>query len=158
MPRRHHYDLIDEILDEMMDTIMIQVEAVVAPYAKTMARDLAQQIGQIEGQAREQAREKQKRAVGGRRPHTPRPAPSPTPPQGHRPTLYDVLGVSPTAPPEVIQGAYRALARIYHPDVPKTGNKVKMQALTEAYGVLSDKAKRKEYDTTYIFPILSRRY
>ena len=39
-----------------------------------------------------------------------------TPESGHR-TLYDRLMVTPQAPPEILHAAYRALARVYHPDV-----------------------------------------
>lgn len=61
---------------------------------------------------------------------------------------YSTLGVSPDARQEVIQAAYRALSRIYHPDVPKTGDKIKMQRINSAYEVVGDVDKRKEYDRT----------
>lgn len=61
-------------------------------------------------------------------------------------TPYSTLGVAPDAPQEVIQAAYRALSRIYHPDVPKTGNSIKMQRINSAYEVVGDVKKRKEYD------------
>lgn len=61
-------------------------------------------------------------------------------------SLYDLLQVSPTASLNVIQAAYRSLSRLYHPDVPLTGSKTKMQALNSAYEILSDSKKRKEYD------------
>lgn len=63
-------------------------------------------------------------------------------------THYDTLKVTPDAPEEVITAAYKALARIYHPD--KNGSSpeamAKMQALNIAYGVLSDTHKRAEHD------------
>jgi len=60
---------------------------------------------------------------------------------------YDVLGVSPTATPEVINATHKALAKMYHPDVnsSKDANE-KMAMLNEANEVLSDAAKREEYD------------
>ncbi len=61
-------------------------------------------------------------------------------------TYYAVLGISPDCPQEVVQAAYRALSRIYHPDVPKTGNTAKMQRIVSAYQVVGDVEKRKEYD------------
>ena len=64
-------------------------------------------------------------------------------------THYEVLQVLPTASPEVIQMAYKALARKYHPDVFQ-GNKefaeTKMKQINEAYRVLSSPTLRQEYD------------
>jgi len=64
-------------------------------------------------------------------------------------THYSVLGVAPTAPQEVIQAAYRALSRIYHPDVPRTGNAEKMKKLNRAYEVLKDPGQRAEYNKLF---------
>lgn len=65
-------------------------------------------------------------------------------------TLYDILEVSRKASPEVIDKAYKTLAKKYHPDL-KTGQEkiaaeAKMKKLNEAYSVLSDEEKRKKYD------------
>jgi hypothetical protein len=79
----------------------------------------------------------------GKRPRTGR---DPVPVPRVWPHHYDVLGVSKDARQEVIQAAYRALSRIYHPDVPKTGNSIKMQRINSAYEVVGDVEKRKEYD------------
>ena len=66
-------------------------------------------------------------------------------------THYEVLQVLPTASPEVIQMAYKALARKYHPDVFQ-GNKQLaeeiMKRINEAYRVLSSPELRQEYDRT----------
>jgi preprotein translocase subunit Sec63 len=61
---------------------------------------------------------------------------------------YDTLKVSRDAPAEVIQGAYRSLARKYHPDVAggSPEGEARMKALNEAYEVLGDPVKRAEYD------------
>lgn len=61
-------------------------------------------------------------------------------------THYSILGVTQDAPIEVIQAAFRALSRRYHPDVPKTGDAERMKRLNASYEVLSDAKLRKEYD------------
>ncbi|MEU6407930.1 molecular chaperone DnaJ [Microbispora sp. NPDC046933] len=61
---------------------------------------------------------------------------------------YAVLGVPKTASAEEIKKAYRKLARQYHPDA-NPGNKEteeKFKEVSEAYDVLSDVKRRKEYD------------
>lgn len=60
---------------------------------------------------------------------------------------YRILQVHPEASPEVIQAAYRRLARQRHPD--SGGSDAAMQELNEAYEVLSDPVKRREYDRWY---------
>ncbi len=61
---------------------------------------------------------------------------------------YKILGVSQQADAEQIKQAYRKLAKKYHPDLnpddPKAETKFK--EVVEAYEVLADEAKRKEYD------------
>lgn len=60
---------------------------------------------------------------------------------------YDVLGVSRTASAEEIKRAYRNLARKYHPDVNKQKDaEARFKEINEAYEVLSDEGKRKQYD------------
>lgn len=61
---------------------------------------------------------------------------------------YEVLGVERTADDNAIKKAYRKLAKQYHPDTNK-GNpqaEEKFKEATEAYAVLSDPQKRKQYD------------
>jgi curved DNA-binding protein len=62
---------------------------------------------------------------------------------------YNLLGVSKTASDEEIKKAYRKLAMKYHPDHTKGDKNAeeKFKKISEAYAVLSDKEKRKEYDT-----------
>lgn len=60
---------------------------------------------------------------------------------------YAILGVSPAAEDVVIRAAYRALMRLYHPDTnPDPKAQARAQAITAAYAVLRDPAKRAEYD------------
>jgi len=61
---------------------------------------------------------------------------------------YKVLGVDRGADEAAIKGAYRKLARKYHPDVSKVPDaEEKFKAVQEAYAVLKDKEKRHAYDT-----------
>src|SRR5690349_5037707 len=61
--------------------------------------------------------------------------------------LYEVLQVSANASPEVVQAAYRVLARAYHPDVNQSPHAARMmRQLNAAYKVLSDPARRARYD------------
>ena len=60
---------------------------------------------------------------------------------------YEVLGVSKTATEQEIKSAFRKLAKKYHPDVNKTPEaEAKFKEIGEAYAVLSDETKRKQYD------------
>ena len=64
--------------------------------------------------------------------------------------FYELLEVSEKASPEVIDKAYRVLAKKYHPDLQQQSDKKqaegKMKQINEAYEVLSNEQKRKEYD------------
>jgi len=61
---------------------------------------------------------------------------------------YEVLGVGKDAGGDEIKKAYRKLAKQYHPDVneQKEDAAEKFKEASEAYSVLSDSAKRQQYD------------
>jgi len=62
---------------------------------------------------------------------------------------YKILGVNKSASDEEIKKTYRKLAMKYHPDHTK-GDKTSedtFKQISEAYAVLSDKEKRRQYDT-----------
>src|SRR5512140_3439188 len=61
---------------------------------------------------------------------------------------YEILGVVKSASEAELKKAFRKLARKYHPDI-NPGDKAseqKFKELNEAYEVLSDAKKRKQYD------------
>src|SRR5919198_892472 len=64
--------------------------------------------------------------------------------------FYRELGVDSGASNEEIKKAYRKLARELHPDANPGDSRAeaRFKSVSEAYGVLSDEKKRKEYDET----------
>jgi molecular chaperone DnaJ len=59
---------------------------------------------------------------------------------------YEILGVTRNASKDEIKRAYRTLAQKYHPDKAGGGDEAKFREINEAYEVLSDDAKRSQYD------------
>src|SRR5437773_10645143 len=61
---------------------------------------------------------------------------------------YETLGVPKTASEDEIRSAFRKLARKHHPDVAKDKKAAeeKFKEINEAYEVLGDAEKRKQYD------------
>lgn len=60
--------------------------------------------------------------------------------------LYRVLHVDRNAHPTVVQAAYRALARMFHPDRTATSGSIEMVLINRAYAVLRDPEQRRAYD------------
>lgn len=61
---------------------------------------------------------------------------------------YEVLGVEKNADEDTLKKAYRALAKKYHPDMHPDDKEAeaKFKEASEAYAILSDPEKRKQYD------------
>ena len=67
-------------------------------------------------------------------------------PSGNK-DYYKILQVDPSADPEVLEVAYKRLARKYHPDTNRAPDAtLRMQELNAAYGILRDPIKRAQYD------------
>lgn len=58
---------------------------------------------------------------------------------------YEILGVEKKATKDDIKKAFRKLAQKHHPD--KGGDEAKFKEITEAYSVLGDEKRRREYDS-----------
>ncbi|MFH0748924.1 MAG: molecular chaperone DnaJ [Candidatus Bathyarchaeota archaeon] len=66
---------------------------------------------------------------------------------GGKRDYYEVLGINKSAAKDEIKNAYRQLALQYHPDRNKSPDaEEKFKEISEAYAVLSDAEKRKQYD------------
>lgn len=59
---------------------------------------------------------------------------------------YQILGIERSASQDEIKKAFRKLAQQYHPDKPN-GDEKKFKEANEAYSVLGNEQKRKQYDT-----------
>lgn len=66
--------------------------------------------------------------------------------------FYEILEIYPSASEDAVKEAYFKLAKVYHPDVSGTSDHSeaerveKFKRVTEAYSVLSDPGRRREYD------------
>src|SRR5581483_4104133 len=61
---------------------------------------------------------------------------------------YEILGIKRNATPDEIKKAHRKLVRQFHPDVNRNNPQAaeKFKEAQEAYDVLSDETKRRNYD------------
>ena len=74
-------------------------------------------------------------------------------------TLYDVLGVSPSASSSEIKRAYLDLARVYHPDVSSSSPREDddtFAKISHAYDVLKNPVSRRAYDAVALAPTTRR--
>ena len=62
---------------------------------------------------------------------------------------YETLQISSNAEPETVHRVYRMLAQRFHPDNRETGNATRFREVIEAYQVLSDPARRAQYDVVH---------
>jgi len=62
---------------------------------------------------------------------------------------YDLLQIHPRAEMETVHRVYRLFAQRFHPDNQKTGDAGRFRQIREAYEVLSDPARRAEYDKQF---------
>ena len=63
---------------------------------------------------------------------------------------YDILQINQNASPEIIEKAYKTLAKKYHPDLQEENNKKEaeeiLKEINEAYEILSNPEKKALYD------------
>ncbi len=59
---------------------------------------------------------------------------------------YKILGIDKNASQEDVKKAFRKLAHKYHPDKKDTGDEAKFKEINEAYQILGDEQKRRQYD------------
>lgn len=65
------------------------------------------------------------------------------------PDHYEVLQLSPRADQTTIQRVFRHLAKRYHPDNQESGDAERFKQVMDAFEVLSDPARRAQYDARY---------
>lgn len=70
---------------------------------------------------------------------------------------YSILGTVPQATHKEITDAYKTMAKKWHPDKNNGMDTTRqMQAISEAYGILKDKEKRKAYNLEYYSHFVSK--
>lgn len=63
---------------------------------------------------------------------------------------YDVLQVTPSCDPKMLEAAFHHFAKIYHPDRSSTADTDRFHAVNEAYRILRNPEQRSAYDQLYI--------
>lgn len=67
---------------------------------------------------------------------------------------YDILQINKNASPQIIEKAYKTLAKMYHPDLQSEENKKNaeeiLKEINEAYEILSNPEKKKIYDASLL--------
>lgn len=71
-------------------------------------------------------------------------------------TYYERLGVAPDATPAEVRSAYRYAARRHHPDAAGERSAAAMAEINEAWRVLGDPQRRRDYDLTLAGPSPAR--
>ncbi|HVY92660.1 MAG TPA: DnaJ domain-containing protein [Bryobacteraceae bacterium] len=71
---------------------------------------------------------------------------------------YDILRIDEKADADTIERVYRAFVNRFHPDNPNTGDMKAFVRVSEAYDVLSNPAKRAEYNALRQSPEFAERY
>lgn len=115
-------------------------------FQRQQQRQRTAQGGYGGGSQQQQWQQQWQRQAGG----GPRAAPhamDPSDPQGY----YKILGVKPSATTQELQAAFRGLALQHHPDrysspADKEVATKRFQGITEAYQVLRDPSKRRQYN------------
>lgn len=75
--------------------------------------------------------------------------PAPAARQNHgEPDHYETLQISRKADLQTVHRVFRIMAARFHPDNPQTGDIEQFLRMKQAYGVLSDPDRRREYDAT----------
>ena len=67
-------------------------------------------------------------------------------PTGREPDHYEILQINSKADAQTVHRVYRMMAARFHPDNPETGDMEQFLRMNAAYAVLSDPARRTEYD------------
>lgn len=69
-------------------------------------------------------------------------------------SYYDILQINKNASPEIVEKAYKVLAKKYHPDLQTEENKKEaeeiLKEINEAYEILSDLEKKQAYDNSLL--------
>ena len=69
--------------------------------------------------------------------------------------LYTVLGVAPQAEPREIKESFYSLSKEHHPDISTSDSSIeRFREIAEAYEILSNPEKRKQYDLKH--PVKTR--